>query len=66
MNLCIKDMMRKDPTELFQVADLLPKFDPVQFYPLKAQLHKEQSFGKLNPYKLYSVVPVVLDIAVVL
>ena len=32
-NLCIKDMMRKEPTEIFRVADLPPRLDPVQFFP---------------------------------
>ena len=41
LNLRIKDMMRKEPTELFWVADLPPSLDPPQFYSLKAQLHKE-------------------------
>ena len=58
--------MRKEPTKLFWVANLPPRFDPAQFYPLKAQLHKEQSFGKHNLYKLYSGVPVVSNIAVLL
>ena len=58
--------MRHKPTGIFRVADLPPKIDPMQFYPSKAQLHKEQAFGKNNPYKLYFVKPVVSNIAVLL
>ena len=58
--------MHKDPMELFRVADLPTNIDPAQFYPSKAKLHQEQSFCKHNPYKLYSVAPVVSNIAVVL
>ena len=35
-NLRIKDIMRRKPTEIFQVADLPPRLDPAQFSPSKA------------------------------
>ena len=65
-HLRIKNMMRHGPTGIFRVANLPPKIDPVQFYPSKVELHKEQAFGKNNPCKSYSVKPVVSNIAVVL
>ena len=58
--------MRPKPTGIFRVTDLPPKLDPEQLFSLKVQLHKDQAFGKNNPYKLYSIKSVVSNIAVIL
>ena len=65
-NRHIKDMMCHKPTGIFGVADLPLKIDPAQFFPTKVQLHKDKAIGKNYPYKLYSVKPVVSNIAVIL
>ena len=65
-NYGIKDIMCHESTRIFRVADLPPEIDPAQFFPSKVQLHKDQAFGKNNPYKSYSVKPVVSNIAVIL
>ena len=50
--------------DIFQVRNLLEKFEPTQFYPTKIELHSQQAFGKNTSSKLYTVVPVTTQIVV--
>ena len=58
--------MQHKPTAILRVTNLPMKIDQAQFYPSSVELHKEQALGKKNPYRSYSVKPVVSNIAVLL
>ena len=61
----LKDRVKKDTTEIYGLRKLLAQNNPKDFYPSKVELHSQQSFGKNNPLKPYTVLPVVSQIAVI-
>ena len=60
-----KDRVRKDVREIYGLRKLPAQQNPRDFYPSKVEFHSQQSFGKNNPLKLYTVLPVVSQIAVI-
>ena len=62
----LKDRVREDASELFDVRNLLAKYDPTSFFPSRNDLHAQQTFGTNNELKSYTVLPVVSQIAVII
>ena len=61
----MKDRVREDAPELYGLWNLLAKHNPMNFYPSKVEFHSQQAFGKNNPLKLYTGLPVISQIAVI-
>ena len=64
--ILIKANIKADAPELFKVRNLPAKFELTQFYPSKLEIHSQQAFGKNNSSKLYNVVPILTQIAVIM
>ena len=62
----MKSLMRQEPLEIFCLENLPQPIDPVRFFPTKTELHQGQAFDKDNPYELYSVKPILSNIAVII
>ena len=62
----MKKIVADKAPEIFQVQTIPTPFEPSQFYPTKIELHSQQAFGKNNLSKLYTVVPIMTQIAVIL
>ena len=58
--------MKADAPELFRVQNFPTKFEPTQSYPSNVEIHSQQAFGKNNSSKLYTIVPVLTQIAVIM
>ena len=61
----MKDRVREDALELYSLQNLPTKHNSRDFYLSKVELHPQQAFGKNNPLKSYTVLPVVSQIAVI-
>ena len=61
----LKYRVREDATETYGLRKLSAQYNPRDFYPSKVELHLQQSFGKNNPLKSYTVLPIVSQIAVI-
>ena len=61
----LKDRGKEDTWEIYGLRKLLAQYNPRDFYPSKVELNSQQSFGKNNPLKLYTVLPFVSHIAVI-
>ena len=61
----LKDRVRADVPELYGIRNLPAEFNPKDFFPSKAELHSQQTFGKNNELKSYTVLPVLFQIAVI-
>ena len=60
----LKDRVRADAPELYSIRNLPAKFIPKIFFPSEARLHLQQTFGKNNELKSYTVLPVLSKFAV--
>ena len=61
----LKDRVQDDAPELYCIQNLPAEFNPRDFFPSKVELHLQQTFGKNNELKLYSVLPILSQIAVI-
>ena len=61
----LKDRVRAHVPELYGIRNLPAEFNPKDFFPSKAELHLQQTFGKNNELKSYTVLPVLSQIAVI-
>ena len=61
----LKDNVEDKAQEIYCVNNLLTKFDPKQFFLIKVELHSQQAFGKNNLLKLYTVLPVLTQLAII-
>ena len=61
----LKDRVQADAPELYRIQNLPAEFNPKDFFPSKAELHLQQTFGKNIELKLYTVLPVHSQIAVI-
>ena len=62
----MRDKVKAKAQEIFQVRNLSEKFEPTRFYLTKVESHSQQACGKITLSKLYTVVPVMTQIAVIL
>ena len=61
----LKDRVRADAPELYGIRKLTAEFNPKDFFPSKAELYLQQTFGKNNELKSYTILPVLSQIAVI-
>ena len=61
----LKDTVKADAAEIYGIRNLPAKFNPKDFFPSKVELHSQQTFGKNNQLKSYTVLPVLSQIAVI-
>ena len=61
----LKDRVQADAPELYGIRNFPAEFNPKDFFPSKAELHSQQTFGKNNELKSYTVLPVLSQIAVI-
>ena len=61
----LKDKVRKDASELYGIRNLPAKFNAKDFFPSSTELHSQQTFGKSNELKSYTILPVLFQIAVI-
>ena len=62
----MKDKVREDATELYGIRNFPAKFNPKDFFLSKVELHSQQTFVKNIQLKLYTVLPVLSQIEVVM
>ena len=61
----LKDRVWADALELYGIQNLSAEFNPKDFFPSKAELHLQQTFGKNNELKLYTLLTVLSKITVI-
>ena len=62
----LKDRVREDASELYGIRNLPAEYNPRDYFPSRNELHSQQTFGKNNELKSYTVLPVVSQIAVIM
>ena len=62
----LKDRVWEDALELYGIRNLPAEYNPRDYFPSRIKLHLQQTFGKNNELKSYTVLPVVFQIAVIM
>ena len=61
----LKDTVKADAAEIYGIRNLPAKFNPKDFFPSNVELYSQQTFGKNNQLKSYTILPILSQIAVI-